>query len=499
VFSALWMLVLAVVGLVLVGGLGLDPARYTVVAAGAVLTLGWVIGPVFAAGIDTTLDPAKLAPFPMTTATMMRAITAGGLTGIPGIATALGALATFAVWWRWPLAALAAAVCVPLGVLICVVASRTVASLATGLGGKRRARELIALIAFGLVVFASPLLVGLLTLARSAVDSGAQLIAIVEGVSWTPIAAAWAVPGDVAAGNPLAAGAKLAIALGTLAVLWLIWQRSLAASLVAPPARSAARGSKAGSLGLFGVLPSTPAGATWARSLTYWLHDLRYSRQLLFVPFAPILVLIYTQWDISNPWFVVSGLVAAFFVGVVPYTDVSYDGTAFATVLQTGIRGRDDRLGRMLGAATVGTPLVLLVCVVTVAIAGRWDTLPAVVGASILLLLAGYGVSAVTSAMIIVPTPAPGDSPFKRVPGSTFGMVLVFLACWLIVVGVSTPAIVPALFAIFGGSSLAGWIALAVGVVLGPVLFAVGVAIGGRRFDVSAPRLLVRLQALKGT
>src|SRR3546814_8259279 len=66
-FSALWMLVLAAVGLFFLGGLGLDPARYSVTVAGAVLTLGWVVGPVFAAGVDTTLDPAKLAPFPLST------------------------------------------------------------------------------------------------------------------------------------------------------------------------------------------------------------------------------------------------------------------------------------------------------------------------------------------------------------------------------------------------------------------------------------------------
>ena len=32
-------------------------------------------------------------------------------------------------------------------------------------------------------------------------------------------------------------------------------------------------------------------------------------------------------------------------------TDISYDGTAFASVLSSGIRGRQDRWGRILGAA----------------------------------------------------------------------------------------------------------------------------------------------------
>ncbi|MGP3534378.1 hypothetical protein ACTU3I_06240 [Microbacterium sp. RD1] len=497
-FGALWMLVLAGAGLFFAGTQGLDPARYTVTIAGGLLTLGWVVGPIFAAGVDTTLDPAKLAPFPLTTTRMMVAIAAGGATGIPGITTAAGALATFLVWWRWPVAALAAIVAIPVGVAICVVASRAVASFAAGLGGRRRTREVLGLLAFAAVIFASPLILAILSLVRAAADDGAQIVTVIEGVSWTPIAAAWAVPGDLAAGAVLPALLKALIAAGTLVLLWALWHRSLSASLIAPPARSAARRAKAGALGWFGVFPTGPVGATWARSLTYWLRDLRYSRQLLVVPFLPILLLIYNRGDVSSVFFALSGVLVAFFLGVVPYTDVSFDGTAFATVLQTGIRGRADRAGRMLGAASLGLPLLLIITVVTIAISGRWDLLPAVLGAGIALLFAGYGVSAVSSALLIVPTPASGDNPFKRVPGANFTMFLAFFGCWLAAVVLASPAIVLAAISAVSSSVLFGWIALAVGVVLGPLVLALGIAVGGRQFDRSGPVLLARLQALKG-
>lgn len=496
--SALWLLFGATAGLVVVGGLGLDVARATVTVAGGVLTLGWVVGPIFAAGVDTTLDPAKLAPFPISTSRLMLAIAAGGATGVPGIATALGALATFAVWWRWPVAALAAIVCVPLGFAICVIASRAVASFAAGLGGRRRAREVIALIAFAVLIFASPIILGIVSLVRLAAENGAQLTSIVSGLSWTPVAAAWAVPGDLAAGEVLPAVLKLLIAAATLAVLWVLWARSLASALVAPPARSAARTARAGAIGWFGRLPSGPVGASWARSLTYWLKDLRYLRQLLLVPFLPIVVLIYTGFEVGTPFFALSGIFVAFFMGVIPYTDVSFDGTAFASVLQTGIRGRADRAGRMLAAASVGLPLLLLAIVVTVALAGRWMLLPAVLGASIALLLGGYGVSAVSSALLIVPTPAAGDNAFKRVPGATFGMFLGFLGCWVASVALAAPALVLAAISAFTGSIAWGWAALGVGIVLGPVVFVGGVIVGGRIFDRTAPDLLLRLRSLKG-
>ncbi|MDF2990103.1 MAG: hypothetical protein K0S37_617 [Microbacterium sp.] len=497
VIGALWMLLFAAVGLFFAGTLGFDVARAIVTAAGGVLVLGWVLGPIFATGVDETLDPAKLAPFPMTTAQMMVAITAGGLTGVGGIATVLASLLTFLVWVHEPVAAIAAIVCVPIGVLICVVASRTVAALASGMGGGRRTRELVGLVAFALVIFASPLLIGIMNAVQSATEQGLQLTSFVTAISWTPVGAAWAVPGDLATGSWLTAIPKFLIALATLAVLWVLWFRNLSASVIAPPARSTAR-RMTGSLGWFGIMPSTPVGATWARSLTSWTRDMRYLRQLLLIPFAPILVLIYSQGDATGPFFALSGLLVGFFAGVLPYSDISYDGTAFATVLQTGIRGWADRLGRTLGVASIAVPLVVIADVVTVAISGRWELLPPVLGASLGLTLIGFGVSAVSSAFLVVPTPAPGDSPFKRVPGSSFSMFLAFFACWALVAILGLPTVIPAAIATFAGSSVAGWIAFGVGPVLGAAVLAAGVVLGGRRFDANGPSLLAQLRSFQG-
>jgi ABC-2 type transport system permease protein len=47
-------------------------------------------------------------------------------------------------------------------------------------------------------------------------------------------------------------------------------------------------------------------------------------------------------------------VLVAFVLCITGYSDISYDGTAFASVLASGIRGRQDRLGRILGAASVG-------------------------------------------------------------------------------------------------------------------------------------------------
>lgn len=493
--SAAWVLGLAVVGLVALSILqGLDPARIVSTLGGSVLVLGWVVGPILTAGMDTSVDAARLAPFPLTTAQVMRALTAAGLGGIPGIATAVGGLATLVLWVRWPVALPFALVGVVLAVLTCVVASRLMAALATGLGGNRRGREAIGTLVLIVLVLSGPILVGILSLLDAGAGVAARVRQIAEVLGWTPLGAAWAVPGDVAAGAWLPAIAKLAIAAATLAVLWLLWRWTLIAATASPGRRSSGR-TRAGALGWFGRMPTGGVGATWARGLTAWLRDPRYLRQLVVVPLLPIVFLFVG--GVEGP-FAASALIVGFILGSSMYTDVSYDGTAFAGVLATGIRGSADRLGRLLGAATLGVPLTVLTAIVTVGVSGRWWLLPAMLGGGLGALLAGYGVSAVSSALIVMPVARPGDSPFKSVPGQTFVMGILVFVVWGAGALLALPSLIPALISFAAGSELAGWIALAAGIVVGAAVLVVGVVVGGRTFDRRAPELLAQLRAFPG-
>ena len=87
---------LSLVGIVLSAALvavaqldGTQVARIVTTLGGAALLLGWVVGPILIAGAETTVDAEKLAPFPLTARQVMAALTATGLTGIPGIVTTL--------------------------------------------------------------------------------------------------------------------------------------------------------------------------------------------------------------------------------------------------------------------------------------------------------------------------------------------------------------------------------------------------------------------------
>ncbi|MDD7930281.1 hypothetical protein [Microbacterium thalli] len=496
ILSSLW-------GLGVLGGLvagfialavfqDLEAATVVAVLGGSLLILGWLVGPIIIAGVDSTVDATRLAPFPLTRRQVMLALAGTGLTGIPGIVTTIAALATLIVWARWPLAAVIAVPAVLAGVLTCVLASRLMAELSGGMGG-RRSREIIGTAVLIVLIMTGPILTGIVALLDQAGgDLWTRLQQAADILAWTPLGAAWAVAPSVAAGDAWAALTSAGIAIATLVVLWVVWDRVLEAA-VSSPRQRATRAVAAGKLGLFGVMPTGGVGATWARSLSAWLRDPRYLRQLIVIPLFPVLFAFTGGTD--GFMFLVSPVLAALVMAAVGYADVSFDGTAFGTTLATGISGRADRLGRLLGAACVGIPLIVLIAVATAVFSGDAAHLPAVLGASLGVLLAGYGACAVSSALIVTPVPSPGDSPFKSTPGQNSIVGLLVFVVWAVVLVLSLPAIVPAIVNAVTGEQMWGWIALAAGVVFGAVVVVVGILVGGRTLERTGPDLLVRIKS----
>lgn len=495
-FGALWALsfvVIVTIGLVFLGATqGLDVIATVAIVGGSALLLGWLLGPLLLAGLEATVDARRLAPFPLPRRTVMTSLAAVGLTGIPGIMTVLGALASVALWVRWPAAAVVAVPCVAVAVLTCVVATQLMSTLASARGGSRRGRELAGTIVLVLLILSGPIVTGVLSLLAATGDLAARVSGAAVVLGWTPLGAAWAVPADIAAGAWALALAKFAIAAASLALLVVLWARALDASVSSSP-RQTVRTVASGTLRLFGVFPSGGVGATWARSLTAWLRDPRYLRQLLVVPLFPVLFAF--AGGIDSWLFGACAVLVALVLAIAGYADISYDGTAFASVLATGIRGRDDRLGRMLGAACLGLPLLVLVALVTTAVSGTWHQLPALLGASLGVLLAGYGVTAVSSALIVTPVAAAGDSPFRSVPGQTFVNSLLVFVVWGACLLLAAPSLVLAGIALAGSSPELGWVALAVGVVMGLGVAVAGVMIGGRLLERTGPDLLARIKA----
>ena len=521
VWQAVGMGVATLYGLGLVGAaaVGLAALRFVdaavaeiaVVLGGSALVAGWALAPVVIAGVDLTLDPARFAPYPIPRRQLLAGHALAALIGVPGLCTALVLAATTLTWTRGVVPFAVSVLGAALALGLCVVVSRLAASLASELAASRRFRDGSSLVLLVPLVLLGPLV----SLAVPAFSDAAALRGAAGVLAWTPLGAAFSAPADAAQGLWAAAGAKLGIAAASLALAAWAWSAALARALVhtsggggrsrgahgrvGAPGRWGL-GGRAG-LGLFALVPATPAGAIAARSLAYWVRDPRYGGGLLVVPLLPVVLYAasLTREGGGGPLegpFALSGPIVAFVLAWSISADVSYDSTAFALHLASGVRGRDDRWGRALALLSFALPVTVAVTAVPFAVAGEpdgWAMFPAVLGLSLGVLLSGTGLSSLVSARFALAVALPGESPFKK-PSGNMGLTMGVQFAGMLALGVlAAPEAVLTVVALATGEPAYGWASLAVGAVLGSALLAGGAALGGRVLDARGPELYASL------
>ena len=208
---------LSIVGLVVVAVVGLgvlqDPAwaGLAITLGGALTVLGWWIIPIFAFGVDATLDPHRFATFAIPRRTLVAGLAVAGLVSVPGIATVLVVLGTSFAWVLEPGTLLVALAGGTLGVATCVIGSRAITTLLAPVLESRRYREVVTLVALVLVVSIGPMIGWLANGVEVSMEAepegstGMQLLPVFEQaagfVGWTPFGAAWALAGTAHDGD----------------------------------------------------------------------------------------------------------------------------------------------------------------------------------------------------------------------------------------------------------------------------------------------------------
>ena len=237
-------------------------------------------------------------------------------------------------------------------------------------------------------------------------------------LAWTPFGLAWAAPADVAAGAPGTGLLRLLLAVLVLGALLALWDRLLRRGpgepplgqrpwrraagrgrMVRPDARHAHRGRR-GPLGdVLAPRPALPAvgGHDAAAAARAAGPGGRWQRRLAARDGAAD-GLPARLGDAQRPGLRRHGVLAA---------------------RQHRCRRRADRVGRLVPTAALGLVLVPGYAVLSSALTGRWQMLPADLGAGLGLLLAGFGIASVVSVLAPYPVPASGDSPFATPPGAT--------------------------------------------------------------------------------
>ena len=467
---------------------GTDPAfaGTVLVLAASAAVLGWALIPVLATGVDLTLDPARFTTFTVKPWELVAGLLLSGFIGVPGAVTLLLFAGQALAWRQAPAAAVLAVPCGVLAAVLCLALARLTTTAASALTASRRFRDVAGVLLIVPLVMLGPVLT---LVSEGFGDAMAWLPRVAAGLGWTPLGSFAAVPADVAAGAWGTAAARFALSLAYLAAVVVLWKRALEQALETPP--QGPRGGRAtGGLGPFARFPATPWGAVAARCLVYWRRDPRYAVAIIMVPLLPVMMWIGSTQTGSTAILLWLGPIVAILLAFSISADVSYDSTAFALHATSGVRGVHDRLGRVVACAVFALPAVLAAAVLPPVLLGEVRLLPGVVGLSLGALAAGFGVASVASARFTYAVPQPGDSPFKNPPGAGMRMVVVQLATMSVMGLLLLPPAGLLVAQLVTGNAAFGWAGLGVGPVLGAVLLAAGLRLGGRWFDARVPELM---------
>lgn len=284
------------------------------------------------------------------------------------------------------------------------------------------------------------------------------------------------------------AGVALALGVGILVVQtrWLLTSthRPSPGPLMRAPA------------GWFDTLPLNPTMAIAARCLTYWIRDPRYRVSLAAIPVIPLLVLlVMLVVGLSTQTLAVILLPLTFIlVGWMIHNDVATDSSAFWIHVASGVRGWQDRIGRVVPVFLFGLPLLLISSSVAVIVLEDWRVFPGIFALGFVALASGAAVSSVVSVAAPYPTTRPHESPFVQPlwyrSGAGFAQTISMVASALIVL--------PAFLVIeqhirqpIASEQLA---LLGLGLGYGVLVLGGGVAVGGWIFDRRSSEILAFTQ-----
>jgi ABC-2 type transport system permease protein len=372
-----------------------------------VFAFGWLILPIFAFGLDSTLDPATLALYPLRTRPLAAGLLAASASGAWPAANLAGLLGVTVGLARGALGLLVAVVAVVLQVLFCIALARFVTTGMAGLLRSRRGKDLAAFLV--IPIFA---LYGFLTQVVPKVAAEGKLSASsVTGVGpwlrWLPPGLAAHAIQDASSGRPSAAMARLALLAAVIVVLDWLWVRSLSRALVTADTStqpSRVRGA---------ALPLPRLGLRGTVAARSWIYQRRDPMSLVFWVITAVIMVAASISTIlgrqQQPAIVlVSAIVGAGCIGVFHANPVGLTGPPFlfeAVALPGRRELRSYFSGQDIALGVIAVPLLTAVSF-GLATAARS---PAEGFAAMAVGLAGLGAALATANIFTVVLPYPMD------------------------------------------------------------------------------------------
>lgn len=370
-----------------------------------VFAFGWLMAPIMVFGVDSTLDPATLALYPLRTRGLAAGLLAASFTGFWPLANLIGLLGVTVGLASGGLGVVVAAVAVVLQVLFCIALSRFVTTSLASLLRSRRGRDLAAFMIIPLFV----LYEFFTQVVPKAVSEGKITAASFAGfdswMRWLPPGLAAHAIQDASAGRPGVAIARLGALAAVIVVFAWLWVRSLGRALVTADTTtqsSRVRGAR---------LPLAGLGLRGTVAARFWLYQRREPVSLVNWALVAVITVAPAASSVfghkHHPAVVlVSAVFGAAFTGIFHANSAGLTGPAF--VLEATALGsrRDLRAyfsGQNLALCVIGAPLIVAVCFALAAVAGD----PGMGVEATPVVLAGIGAALGLSDLLTAALPYP--------------------------------------------------------------------------------------------
>ncbi len=302
----------------------------------SIFAIGWLIGPIFAFGLDGTLDPATMALYPLRTRPLVAGLLAASAAGAWPAANLLGLLGVTVGLAHGASGVLFAFVAVLLQVLFCIVLSRYAITSMARLLRSRRGKDL----AIFLIIPVFAIFEFLIQVLAAGGLHPASFTGIDSWLRWLPPGLAVHAIQDASTGRPGTAAARLALLAAVIVLLGVLWVRSLERALVtADTSTASSRVRNAG-------LPLARCGLTGTVAARFLRYQLRDPASLAYWAIDVVIMFVCSASTILGPHqhpavVIVSAVFGAAFAVTYRANPAGLTGPAFV-IEAMALRGRRD-------------------------------------------------------------------------------------------------------------------------------------------------------------
>ncbi|MGP9538912.1 hypothetical protein ACT3SP_12930 [Brachybacterium sp. AOP43-C2-M15] len=475
---------------------------------GAMTVLLWILIPVFAFGIDDTLDPRAFALYPRSAKELQPGMLAAAALSLPSLFTlvAFGIATGFELLWLivfgqgalWiVLGALALIPANLAAFVLCLLLPRAWFAHSASRSSSRKGREAGGILGF-VAMFAAIYAFSLSMQRLGDLDFAMvreQLPRVAEALAWTPLGALVAVPMDLAEGRVLTAVLRALVGAVAIVLVWRWWRRSIDLSLTSALTGDASSGDAKVSPLVPRVLRPGPFGAVVGKSLRYWRRDTRY---LAALGLYPVMIVFFVAMGFMLPESRPMMLgITVFMCGVTGMTlanEIGFDGPAGWVNIVAGAPARANLIGRIAAMAVLTVPGAVVVSAGLPLLYGMPELIPMTVMGALGTMFCGWGTSMVVSVLLPYPSSPPGTNPMKDKSASSSNAMIAMTVAMVVVFVPMLPALGVAVWgAVVGSAALmavAGLLALLVGV----VMLLVGLRIAVVRLDARYPDVFQKVR-----